>query len=128
MAVQGIWQSGDFFFASKSGVCYQRISADERERIIGMLLEYDKHMVAHPFSLLPQWCVKELYIFIYIHTRVCMYIYTCICVCMCIYVYIDTCIHVYMCAHVHMFIYIYVYIYIYIYLYIFVYKHTYIRM
>lgn len=55
VAVEGLWQSGDYFFSSKSGICYKRIKAEERKSIIDMLTEYDKHMTLHPFSLIPQW-------------------------------------------------------------------------
>jgi 1-phosphatidylinositol-4-phosphate 5-kinase len=55
VSVEGMWNCGDFFFSSKSAVCFKRIKSDERKQILEILLEYDKHMAAHPFSLLPQW-------------------------------------------------------------------------
>jgi hypothetical protein len=55
VSVEGLWQSGDFFFSSKAKVCYKRIQAEERKMILGILREYDKYIASQPFTLLPQW-------------------------------------------------------------------------
>ena len=57
VAVQGLLQSGDFFFSAKALLCYRRITNEERLNIMALLPEYEKHLIAHPFSLLPQWYV-----------------------------------------------------------------------
>ena len=55
VSVEGLWQSGDFFFSSKAKVCYKRIQAEERKMILGILSEYDKYIASQPYTLLPQW-------------------------------------------------------------------------
>ena len=55
VSVEGLWQSGDFFFSSKANVCYKRIRPEERKVILDLLVAYDKHITATPFTLLPQW-------------------------------------------------------------------------
>ena len=55
VAVEGVWQCGEFFFSSKAHVCYKRITSDERKSIIGMLQAYEKYIHRAHFSLLPQF-------------------------------------------------------------------------
>ena len=55
LVVEGIWRSGDFFFSSKAPVCYRRISDGEHKTIMELLLEYDRHLLAHPYTLMPHW-------------------------------------------------------------------------
>ena len=43
--------------SAKALLCYRRITNEERLNIMGLLPEYEKHLIAHPFSLLPQWYV-----------------------------------------------------------------------
>jgi len=55
VAVDGVWQSGEFFFSSKAHFCYKRISVDERKSVVGMLQEYEKYIHHAHFSLLPHF-------------------------------------------------------------------------
>lgn len=55
LAVEGVWQCGEFFFSSQAHVCYKRISAEERNSIVAMLPAYEKYIHRAHFSLLPQY-------------------------------------------------------------------------